>query len=129
MNVVRNAGVGWIRGAGIGVTIAAMILLQVGKGAVFTVVTEDDAGLGSLRQAMLTANATPGVDEIHFNIPGAGPHIIVPLTELPALIEPVTIDGTTQPGYSGAPLIALDGSIATGPGLTAAIRIVAGNST
>ena len=41
----------------------------------------------------------PIIDIIAFNIPGAGPHIISPASD-PALIDPVIIDGYTQPGAS-----------------------------
>ncbi len=57
-----------------------------------------DSGPGSLRQAILNANAHAGKDTITFNIPGAGPHTIMPVTPLPALTGPVVIDGYTQPG-------------------------------
>src|SRR5687768_18517027 len=46
----------------------------------FSVTNTLDAGAGSLRQAILDANATTndadGPDIIQFNIPGAGPHTI-----------------------------------------------------
>ncbi len=67
------------------------------------VTTTDDSGPGSLRQAILDANANPGTDTITFNIPGAGPHTIAPLTALPEITDPVIIDGTTQPGASCDP--------------------------
>src|SRR5208283_5662227 len=40
----------------------------------------------------------PGTDTITFQIPGSGPYIIQPLTVLPTITDPVTIDGTTEPG-------------------------------
>ena len=46
----------------------------------FVVTNTNDAGPGSLRQAILDANASPGTDVIGFNIPGAGPHTIQPIT-------------------------------------------------
>ncbi|MEO1654312.1 MAG: hypothetical protein AAFU64_12275, partial [Bacteroidota bacterium] len=58
----------------------------------------NDAGEGSLRQAILNANAQNGRDTITFNIPGNGPHRIQPLSALPTLSEAVLIDGGTQPG-------------------------------
>lgn len=76
----------------------------------FTVINTTDGGTGSLRQAILDANANPGSDVIAFNIPGAGAHTITPGTALPDVTESVTIDGTTQPGFVGFPLIELDGS-------------------
>src|SRR4051812_30336539 len=38
----------------------------------FAVLNANDDGAGSLRQAILDANANPGADLIGFNIPGAG---------------------------------------------------------
>lgn len=67
-------------------------------GATFTVTTTADSGAGSLRQAILDANASAGVSTIAFNIPGDGPHTITNLTSLPAVTNTVVIDGYTQPG-------------------------------
>jgi parallel beta-helix repeat protein len=76
----------------------------------YVVTTTDDSGPGSLRQAILDANAHQGPDTIAFDIAGSGTHTIRPTSALPAVTDTVTIDGTTQPGYSGSPLIVLDGS-------------------
>ncbi|HUS36076.1 MAG TPA: right-handed parallel beta-helix repeat-containing protein [Verrucomicrobiae bacterium] len=67
-------------------------------GAKFTVTTTADSGAGSLRQAILDANASLGVSTIAFNIPGDGPHTITNLTALPAITNTVVIDGYSQPG-------------------------------
>jgi parallel beta-helix repeat protein len=77
--------------------------------ATFTVTNTADSGASSLRQAILNANANPGLDLINFAIPGAGTHTIAPLTPLPFVTDPVILDGTTQPGYAGSPLIDLFG--------------------
>ena len=74
-------------------------------GATYTVTNTNDSGPGSLRQAIIDANATPNApadqpDGIHFNIPGLNVHTINILTRLPAVQESVTIDGYTQPGSS-----------------------------
>ncbi|MCI0536805.1 MAG: choice-of-anchor D domain-containing protein, partial [Verrucomicrobiales bacterium] len=66
----------------------------------YTVTHINDSGAGSLRQAILDANANPGLDNISFNIPGTGPHTIAPSYELPFITNPVVIDGYTQPGAS-----------------------------
>ena len=67
--------------------------------AVFTVTNTNDTGPGSLRQAILDANANPGADDIVFNL--AGPFVITPGTGgLPSIDEAVTINGYTQPGSS-----------------------------
>jgi titin len=78
----------------------------------YTVTNNNDAGAGSLRQAILDANAHPGPDHIVFNIPGSGLHSIYPRSRLPAITDPVTIEGDTQPGYNGTPRIALVGDFA-----------------
>jgi hypothetical protein len=80
----------------------------------FMVTNTSDSGPGSLRQAMLDANSNPGADAIVFNIPGAPPFTIKPLSALPAIGDPVSIDATTQPGFAGSPVVELDGSLAGG---------------
>ncbi len=76
----------------------------------FTVTNTNDSGTGSMRQAILNANANPGTDSIVFAIPGGASHTITPATPLPAISDPVTIAGGTQPGFAGTPLIELNGS-------------------
>jgi hypothetical protein len=66
----------------------------------YTVTSTADSGAGTLRQAILDANANPGPDSIAFAIAGSGVQTIAPLTVLPFITESVTIDGTTQPGAS-----------------------------
>ncbi|MGE5414808.1 MAG: hypothetical protein ACM3NW_11565, partial [Syntrophomonadaceae bacterium] len=85
------------------------------RGATFTVTNTNDSGGGSLRQAILDANSNAGPDTITFNIPGSGPFQILPLSILPPLAGETTLDGTTQPGYAGTPLIEL--STFSGAGL------------
>ena len=86
-----------------------------------------DSGAGSLRAAIQYANATAGVQTISFNIPGAGVHTIQPLSPLPFVTGAVIIDGTTQPGYGGAPLVEINGASA---GAAAdGLHITAGGST
>ena len=95
--------------------------------SIFTVTNTDDAGPGSLRQAILDANAHPGTDTIAFNIPGSGVHTIQPSSALPALTDSAVIDGTTQPGFAGSPLIVLNGN-AAGAGVNG-LTVTAGYST
>jgi uncharacterized repeat protein (TIGR03803 family) len=71
-------------------------------GTVFTVINTNNSGPGSLRQAIIDANNNPGKDEIHFFIFGSGVHRIAPTEDLPAITDPVVIDGLTQPGASNA---------------------------
>ncbi|MBN8249174.1 MAG: hypothetical protein J0L84_17230, partial [Verrucomicrobia bacterium] len=68
--------------------------------AVFTVTTTEDDGPGSLRQALVLADGIFGAENtrIRFQIPGSGPFLITPQRPLPVPVEPVTLDGFTQPG-------------------------------
>ena len=66
----------------------------------FTVTNTNDSGSGSLRQAILDANANPGLDTIAFDIPGTAVHTIAPASSLPLITDPVVIDGYSQPGSS-----------------------------
>jgi hypothetical protein len=92
------------------------------------VTNTSDSGAGSLRQAMLNVNgqSSPLVG-IVFNIPGNGVQTITPLTALPTVTHPAILDATTQPGYTGIPIIELNGSSA-GAGVNG-IHITAGGST
>ncbi|MGD8288693.1 MAG: right-handed parallel beta-helix repeat-containing protein, partial [Gemmatimonadota bacterium] len=98
-------------------------------------VCDDGAGACTLRAAIEQANATAGLDSVHFDVPGAGVHTIQPAT-LPEITDPVVLDGYTQPGASpnsndadqgsnAVILIALDASLTNGAGLD----LSAGGST
>jgi parallel beta-helix repeat protein len=101
-----------------------------------TVVTSTaDSGAGSLRQAILNANASSSTATIVFNIPtsdsgynaSTGTWTIAPLSALPVLTAPVIIDGTSQPGYKGTPLIVLSGASAGSNAV--GLDVTGGNST
>ena len=77
----------------------------------FIVTSNADAGAGTLRQAIIDANANGGHDTISFNIAGAGIHQIALQSALPTLSDGVTLDGYSQYG-AGGPLIELDGAAA-----------------
>ena len=96
--------------------------------ASFTVTNTNDSGAGSLRQAIIDANALAGADAITFNIAGGGVHTIDLASALPAITDAVTLDATTQAGYaSGAPMVVLEGAAA---GANAnGITLQASNST
>ena len=69
-----------------------------------------DSGPGTLRQALLDANGSPDQHIINFKFPGNAPFVIHLLSALPEVTGPVVIDGWTQSGSNGAPVVALDGS-------------------
>jgi len=75
-------------------------VFQTPESCVPVVTNTADSGPGSLRAAIDCANSMPGMDTISFNIPGAGVHTISPTSALPAITDPVVIDGYTQPGAS-----------------------------
>lgn len=101
--------------------------------------TSDGDGC-SLREAITNANnnsqtfsdcpAGMGADNIYFNIGGGGPQTInvgIEGNGLPTISDPITIDGTTQPGCANYPCIELNGAgVTTGDG--DGLHISAGNS-
>ncbi len=116
----------------IGCALFALGLSASAFPATLTVNTTNDLDDGlcnaahcSLREAIHAANAAAGADTIRFII-GSGPRTIQPTSALPTITDPATIDGTTQPGFAGAPIIELDGSLA-GAGSNG-LRISAGSS-
>lgn len=107
-------------------------------GATFTVTSTSnsaDAAVGNgicaasdgsctLRAAIQEANITVALDRIHFALPAASLRISV-LSDLPPFTQPVVIDGSTQPGFAGVPLVEIDGSSSGGDGLV----FIGGGST
>ncbi|MBN9521332.1 right-handed parallel beta-helix repeat-containing protein [bacterium] len=105
--------------------------------AQFTVITTADNGdnadptPGSLREAILLANAATGSDTVAFGIPESQRSVsgnwwtIRPPAALPTITDSVAIDGWTQGGggYHGPPLVVLDGSSA---GVADGLRLFAG---
>lgn len=67
----------------------------------------------SLRAAIQQANAGGGSDSIRFSA-GVGVVTIAPGSELPPITAPVSVDGTTQPGFAGKPIVVVDGVDAGG---------------
>lgn len=77
------------------------------EAATLVVTNSADSGAGSLRQAILDANANVGSDVVNFNLPSGDPgfqaatghwRIDVTTTALPAISDALTIDGYSQPG-------------------------------
>jgi hypothetical protein len=96
--------------------------------AAFVVTNANDSGPGSLRQAILSANAASGADTVSFAI-GTGRATIAPLTALPAITGPLTLDASTQPGFAGVPLVELTGSRLAAGNSTTGLTVTAGAST
>ncbi|HTD21246.1 MAG TPA: plastocyanin/azurin family copper-binding protein [Terriglobales bacterium] len=105
------------------VHLAAM----TGKVIVNPVVTNTaDSGAGSLRQAILDVNADPDLTTITFSIPGGGVQTITLASALPAITNPVLLDGYSQSPTSPTPVIELNGS---GAGSATGLTITGGNTT
>jgi hypothetical protein len=99
----------------------------VGVTVPFAVTTTADSGPGSLRDVIAAVDAAglgaqPTV--ISFAIPGAGPRFVISVSTtlgaLPPITVPVLLDGTTQNGFAGSPVVVIDGGGAIGDGLTLA---------
>jgi hypothetical protein len=77
---------------------------------------------GTLRFAIIQANIAGDSDQVDFALPvdpanREGSLRIQPTSELPAIIQPLTIDGTTQPGFKAddpKPIVELNGDQTTG---------------
>jgi len=93
--------------------VFSAVLASGASAATFTVTNTNDAGAGSLRQAISDANSSvtsTGVPAtVRFSI-GSGVKTIMPTSAL-TVGHDVTVDGTTQPGYAGTPVIELDDSL------------------
>jgi hypothetical protein len=93
--------------------------------ATFTVSNTDNSGAGSLRQAILDANATTAADVIRFALPVSGGTVatIRPSSPLPDITFPLDIDGTTQAGYAaGRPVVELSGNLAGTTGVISGLN-------
>jgi hypothetical protein len=78
---------------------------------VYTVTNTNDMGPGSLRQAIFDVNNDDsGSRRIVFSM--FGTQVIYPTSPLPMIIKPVEIDGRSEPGYDGRPVISIDGVFA-----------------
>ena len=95
-------------GATLGEPSTAVVTIEPVNPLIVT--NTNDSGLGSLREAILAANAFPGANTITFEIPGAGPHVISPPSALPIITGPTDIDARTEPGYISSPVVVLDGT-------------------
>ena len=116
-------------GPSAGVSLAGLAIREIPAAVVppISVTNTNDSGAGSLRQAILDANAASGPDIIEFDISGPGSHTIQPASALPTITDPVSIDGTSEPDFVSTPVIELDGTSA-GPS-TDGLTITAGGST
>ena len=76
----------------------------------------------TLREAIVEADRLSDRDTIDFAI-GSGPVTISPQVELPTIHFPLVIDGTSQPGFAGVPLVELSGGAASARASTSAFGL------
>jgi hypothetical protein len=104
------------------------------KADTILVTTTEDSGPGSLRDAIALAGATPGIDEIRFQLGGTPDPSLPPppanftirLFSTLIIDTPVFIDGTSQAGYSDRPVIEITSNIDT-PGPDDGILLASGS--
>jgi uncharacterized protein YxjI len=75
----------------------------------FTVTNDSDSGAGSLRQAILDANATAGNDQISFNLTGSNTYTITIVSALPNILDASTAGTLTITGL-GASSLTINGN-------------------
>ncbi|MBK8465904.1 MAG: hypothetical protein IPL32_08740 [Chloracidobacterium sp.] len=69
----------------------------------------------TLRRALFLANTNiGGTNLIVFDIPGSGVQTLHPSSNFTDINKQTTIDGTTQPGFAGSPLIEISGDLMAG---------------
>ncbi|MES2992095.1 MAG: DUF4347 domain-containing protein [Pseudomonadota bacterium] len=116
----------WVLEAATGTIESAVALDATGQAGyaallnAYIVTSTADSGAGSLRQAILDANANAGTDTIHFAIAGTGVHTISLASALPTLTGTVVIDGSTDDSFAangGKPAIVLEGNALNVDGL------------
>ncbi len=95
-----------------GLFLITMVAPLAIEAAVFTVSSNADSGAGTLRQAILDANAASGADSIIFS--GAGRGTITLATPLPAITDAVNIADPIAPGDPR--VVVINGSGTTGAG-------------
>ncbi len=106
-------------------TQSYMVVINNAASATLVVTSAGDTiavdGFVTLREAITAANTNapsgdapagvPGLNTINFNIAGAGVQTIHLTSALPQLVEPVVIDGYTQPGASVNTLVNGDNAV------------------
>lgn len=135
--VRRGLVVGLVASLGFSIT-ADTANAAVGRAPTWVVNSSSDTGDGecdptecTLREALQAAvDNGLGRDVVRFDVPGPVPITIRPTSPLPTVRTAILIDGTTQPGYSGAPVVEIDGSLAgpTAVGLALADETCPGGS-
>jgi len=90
------------------VAVILFLAAPFAAGATHDVTSKADSGPGTIRQAILNANASGVSSTIVFHVSSGGAQTILLDSPLPPVTVPTLFDGTTQPGYVNTPLVHLD---------------------
>lgn len=88
--VARFTATRWLAA---GTALGLLLCAGFAQASTFSVNNTSDSGAGSLREAIVAANANSGPDTIQFNIPGPGVKMIQLASALPPITDPVNING------------------------------------
>jgi hypothetical protein len=102
------------------VTLREAILIANGSLAVGSLTPQEQA-------AVTGTPLLPGLDVVAFAIPGPGPHTISLTSVLPDVVDTIKIDGTTQAGFAGNPVVEISGSAVVAANTTG-LRLLAPRS-
>ena len=93
-----------------GFVLPMLLFAAESLAATYTVTNAADVNFGgTLRWAINAANTNGPADRITFNLPP--PYLIAPTGVLPSVSDAsTTIDGSSQPGFSGTPIVHLCGT-------------------
>ncbi|MEL6250875.1 MAG: hypothetical protein AAFR87_02590 [Bacteroidota bacterium] len=98
-----------------------IFFLSPAYSTIYVVTNTNDNGPGSLRESIIQANTNIGADTIQFNIGGPGVNTITLTGTVMQVQDTLFIDGSSEPGYAGLPLIEVNANgITNGLFLTAA---------
>lgn len=85
----------------------AVFPLPIVRATVYSVTSDDDMGIGTLRQAIMDSNSAGSGNIITFS---AGAHTITLSSPLPNITQPVIIDGSANVDGNGNPRIEIIGT-------------------
>jgi hypothetical protein len=123
------------------VSVSSQTVTGIDSGFSFSAVTNargdatDDDGTssgrlqqGSLRQVLINSNAITGTQTADFSI-GSGAVTITPTSAFPTITDAVVLDATTQEGFTGSPLVELNGTSAGSGAIGLSLNSGASGST
>ncbi len=123
------------------VSVTSQAVTDIDYGFSFSAITNsrgnatDDDGTstgrlqqGSLRQFLINSNAITGTQSADFSV-GSGAITITPTSALPTITDPVVLDATTQEGFTGTPLVELNGGSAGSGAIGLSLNSGASGST